>query len=144
MVGEEGDGLLDEADRARALLVRANRDIGNPGRVVDRDVEIVVSDRVAVSRIVAEHAVTAARRHPAEALDVDMDQLARSLSDIADGSSGQSVGMGQAAQAMTAEDAVHRGARVTQERTEAMRPDPQPAADDRIRRTSRSGKARGR
>ncbi len=130
MTGEERGCLLNEADRAAGLLVGSDGDIRHPGRVVDRDVEVVVSDRVAVSRSVAEDPVAAAGRHPAEALDVDVDQLARPLADVADRDSGQAVGMGQAADAVATEDAVHGRAGMAEERTQAMRSDPQPAAHD--------------
>jgi hypothetical protein len=49
---------------------------------------------------VPEHPVAAAGRDPAELLDVDVDELAGPLTDIADRRSGQAIGMGQAAVAV--------------------------------------------
>jgi hypothetical protein len=51
--------------------------------------------------------VAAAVRDPAEALHVDVDELARLLADVADGRAGEPVGVGEPAVAVPAEDAVH-------------------------------------
>ena len=49
---------------------------------------------------VAEDPVAAARRDATQALHVDVDELARSVADIAHRDPGQAVGMGQAAVAV--------------------------------------------
>ena len=45
VTGEEGDGVRDEAHGARRLLVGPDSNVGHPGRIVDRDVEVVVAER---------------------------------------------------------------------------------------------------
>jgi hypothetical protein len=130
LLGEEPDGLLDEGDGALGEFVRADRDVGDPGRVVDRHAEKVVADPDVLASILAEDPVAAAGRNATEALHVDADQLAGSLSDIADRKAGQPVGMSEPAKAVAAKDAVHRRARMAEERTEAVPSDPQPAAGD--------------
>ena len=102
-------------DRALRELVRADRDVGDPARVVDRDVEIVVAALGVPASVVAEDQMTAAGWHPAETLHVDVDQLARSLPDIANRSLGQPICVSETAQAVSAylshgvEDECRRG-----------------------------------
>jgi hypothetical protein len=102
MASEEPDGLLDERDRALRELVRADRDVGDPARVVDRDVEIIVAALGVPASVVAEDPMTAAGWYPAETLHVDVDQLARSLPDIANRSPGQPICVSETAQAVAA------------------------------------------
>jgi len=93
-----------------------------------RDVEIVVATAPVATRLRSEHAVSTTVGHPTQLLDVDVQQLAGSLADVAHGCAAQSIGMRQAADALPAQDAVHRRARVTQQRSEAVGADPQPTA----------------
>ena len=129
--------------RAVRLLIGPDGDVGDPGRVVDRDMEVVVADRQRVAGSLAEQPVAAAGRDAPEALHVDVEQLARPLSDIADGDPGQPVGMGKAAHAVAPEDAVHGRARMA-ERGPTMRTPTTPRDGLRIRATWRSVRARGR
>ena len=66
--------------------------------------------------------------NPAELLDIDVDELAGSLPDIAHRQSGQAVGVGQATRPVAAQHAVHGRTGMTQERAEPMRADAQSPA----------------
>jgi hypothetical protein len=77
-------------------------------------VEEVVAHGTMVACPVAQHAVTAARRHASEALDVDVEKLPGSLADVAHGGTGEPVGVRQAADAMAAKHRVDGGARVAE------------------------------
>lgn len=63
--------------------------------------------------------------HAAELLDVDVDELTRSCADIADRHAGETIAMGEPADAVAAEDAVHGRAGIPQERPETVRPNPE-------------------
>ena len=73
---------------AGRALVGDLGDVGEPGGVVDDDLEVVVADgarRVArPPSVAAEHPVPAAVGDPAELLVVLVDELARVLADVAD------------------------------------------------------------
>ena len=125
LVREECDRLEHEADGARGLLVGPDGDIGDPGRVVDRDMQVVVSAAPVVPDRRAEHPVPAAGRDPTQALHVHVDELARVLADVTDGRAREAVGMGEPAVPVSAEDAVHRRAWVAEERPQAVRADAQ-------------------
>jgi hypothetical protein len=60
---------------------------------------------------------------PAELLDVDMEQLARALADIADRDTRGAVAIAQAGQAVAAEDVADRRARTAGDRRQAVRPE---------------------
>jgi hypothetical protein len=76
---EPGDSTAEKADHRWLLLVRQDLDVGQPGGVIHSDVNLVIADAVGPSLLpVSRDPVT----HPAEAsqgLDVDMDQVTRSL-----------------------------------------------------------------
>jgi len=93
-------------------------------------VEVVIADREAVPGALAEDPVAAAWRDPAKALHVDVDQLARPLPDIADRRTGEAVGVSEATEAIPTKDAVHGRARVTEERSEAVRANSESASGD--------------
>ena len=100
-------GTPHEAHGARGLLVGSDGDEGDPGRIVDGDVEVVVPEPEVIPGRQAEHPVAAAVRDPAKALHVDVEELARLLADVADGRASEPVGVGEPAVAVPAEDAVH-------------------------------------
>jgi len=129
VVGEEGRRVAQEAHRGRRSLIGVDADEGQAGRIVDGNVEVVVAHAtVAAAGARPQHAVTAAVGHPAQLLDVDVDQLVGPLTDVAQRRAGQAIGMRQAADTVAAQDAIHGRARVAQQRPQTVRPDPQPTA----------------
>jgi hypothetical protein len=104
-----------EPDSRGGPFVGMDPDERHPGRIVDRDMEIVMAEAQPVAGGLTEHPVTAARWDPAEFLDVDVDEFAGSLAHIADGHPGQSIGLGQPADAVAKQDGVHRRARMVEQ-----------------------------
>jgi hypothetical protein len=86
---------------------------------------------------VTQDPVPAAVRYPAEALDVHVKQFARPLADVADGHAGQPIGMGEPAQTVATQDAVHGRARMPEQWTEARRSDTESAASQEDPSTER-------
>src|SRR5579862_3745335 len=77
-----GDGAAEEASRRGRLLVAEHLDVGDPGGVVDADVDVLPADPAASCAAVAVDAV-AGPTDPAKLLDVDVQELARSFPLIA-------------------------------------------------------------
>jgi hypothetical protein len=73
---KEGDGTTQEAGGGRAFLVSEDFDVGEPGRVVDGDVDVLPADPARPGRPIVVDAV-ARPADPAQLLDVDVDELAR-------------------------------------------------------------------
>ena len=63
--------------------------------------------------------------HPAETLDVDVDELTWPFADIPDRDAGQPVGVTETTVAVPARDAIDRRSGMAQERTQPMGPDAQ-------------------
>ena len=78
------DCAAQEADRCHGFLVLEHLDVRQPGRVVDRDMDVLPTDPATASAPVAVDAV-ARPSDPAELLDVDVDELARTLPLVAVG-----------------------------------------------------------
>src|SRR5436305_14774119 len=76
---------------------------------------------------------------PAELLDVDVEQLAGPIADIADRDARRPVAIAQAGQAMAAEDVADRRARAADHRGEAVRPEAELVAGGPDRRELVSG-----
>ncbi len=123
---------------ARALVGHVG-DIGEPGVVVDDDLEVVVA-RTRASSVVrgarrpAEEPVAAAVGDPAELLVVLVDERARVVVDVADRHARQAIGVAQPGVAGPGEDGIHGRAGLAEQRAEPMRaPAPfDPAAEDRL------------
>ncbi len=122
--GEEGRGIEHEPGARRPALVVEGADVGDPAHVVDRDVQVVVA---AVGAGRAGHPtadpVAAAVGDAAELLDVDVEQLARSLADVADRDARRSVLVGQAGQPVTGEDVADGRAWDAHDRRQAVWPE---------------------
>ena len=81
---KETDGATQEAGRGRAFLIGEHFDIGEPGGVVDGDVDELPADPAHPGGAVAVDAV-AGPADLAELLHVDVDELARPRTLIAAG-----------------------------------------------------------
>ena len=114
-----------EPDSRGGPFVGMDPDERHPGRSVDRDMAIVMAEAQPVAGGLTEHPVTAARWDPAEFLDVDVDEFAGSLAHMADGHPGQSIGLGQPADAVATQDGVHRRARMVEQGPQAVWADAQ-------------------
>ncbi|GAB3588001.1 hypothetical protein GCM10027445_68660 [Amycolatopsis endophytica] len=85
MVAEPGHGAVQEGGGGGVAFVGQGFDVGQAGVVVDGDVQVVVADTAAADLLAAAvHPPTAAVRHSAEFLDVDVQQLARGAAFVAD------------------------------------------------------------
>jgi hypothetical protein len=113
MAGKEACRLEQEPGCCDVSLVAANLNKGQSARVVDGDVDVVVagSKRVpsaALSEALLfwEHAMSAAGRNSTELLCVDVNQLARMLTDVADRDTGEAVMVAQPTGAMAMKNLV--------------------------------------
>lgn len=80
---------------------------------------------------------------PPELLDVHVEQLARSLADVADGDARGSIAVGQAGQAVAAQDVGDSRPGPTDDRRQAVRADAQLVAGGEDRRHLLVGQGRG-
>src|SRR5215212_6949881 len=103
---EEGDRAAEEAGRGRALLVGEHLDVGEPGGVVDGDVDELPTDPAAPRSAVAVDAV-AGTADLAQLLDVDVNELARTRPLVAVGPLVR-LQPRQPAQPVAADDRAHR------------------------------------
>ena len=84
-----GDSPFQEADRGDGLLVGEDLDVGDPGRVIDTDVDVLPAGRTSgmvrarLMAPVAGDPVSDAAADPSELLDVNVEQLTRSLALVA-------------------------------------------------------------
>jgi hypothetical protein len=74
--GEVRDRATQEGDRGRGFLVLEHLDVGEPGRVVDRNMHELPADPAATQTAIAMDAM-ADLSDPSELLDIDVDELAR-------------------------------------------------------------------
>ena len=121
VTSEERDGARKERNDGRGLLIAEDLRVGQPGAIVDRDVDTLPASRAAPHAIGAlsghSAAVTAAARNAArratldlaQLLDVDVDQLTRPLSLVAN--SGLEAEASELAHADPREDPRDRGER---------------------------------
>jgi len=105
VAGEEGRRIEQEAGTGRAALVGKRRHVGDPAHVVDGDMEVVVAGagtRRAGHPSTEPMATTI--RDPAELLDVDVEQLAGALPDIADRDARWTILVAQPGQSVASQD----------------------------------------
>jgi hypothetical protein len=143
--GEERRGLAQEGRAGRPALVGIDRGVGHPAHVVDDLVDVVVAAvRAGCPAAPAAEAVTAAVGDPPKLLDVHVEQLARSLADVADGDAGWTIAIGQAGQAVARQDVADGRAWHADDRGQAMRTDAELVAgqQDRIDLGLRQGPRR--
>src|SRR5207302_6392334 len=100
--------LEQERGRGRTALIRAAPDVGEPGAVVHRHVQVVVAGALVARgrRGAAEEAVTAPERNAAQLLGIEVQQLPRMLAHVADWDPRAAVAVAQPGDAMPAQDAV--------------------------------------
>ena len=143
--GEEGRRLAQERSTRRAPLVGVADGIGDPAHVVDDLVDVVVA-AMGPWRAVASppEAVATAVGDTPQLLDVHVEQLPGVLADVADGDARGSVPIGQAREAMAAQDIADGRAREVQGRGQAVGPHTELVAVDEDGLERLLGQAPGR
>ena len=135
MTREEGRRIEREAGTGRAPFVVERGDVGDPAHVVDRDMQVVVAGMGARRAMTATpESVPATVGDPAELLDVDVEQLAGSLTDVADGDTGRTILVSQPGQPVAGQDVADGRAWDPDDGRQAMRPEAVlvPSGQDRI------------
>jgi hypothetical protein len=134
-LGVERQRLLGEAGHGRGALVGVDLQVGHPGVVVDRHMQVVVADPgpVASAGSSSQGLVATPSRDPALGLDVEVEQLPRPLALVAHHLPGWPVQLPQPGQLVAAQHRMDRGGCLTQRPANPVRPDPAglPAGHDR-------------
>jgi hypothetical protein len=123
-LGEAFGRTGQEGGARRSAFVGEHFDVGEPGVIVDGDVEVVVAHDVgSVVRpgLPSELAPTAAGTDLAELLHVDVDEFPETLPLVADRRAGGPVGLPEPRNTRAPEDPVDRRAGVPERRAEAVR-----------------------
>jgi hypothetical protein len=108
---EERRGSEEKCGRSVVMLVGLDLDIGQSAVVVDSNVEEVIAARLEVPAVLlaltsTQQPVAAARRHTAQLLYVDVDQLPRPVPDVANRNSTGSVEVAEPGISVPAQDCV--------------------------------------
>lgn len=126
LAGEPGGRLAQEARAGHPALIGEGGDVGDPAHVVDGVMEeVIAAPGTGRATAPTPEPMTAALGDPPELLDVDVEQLARSLLDVADRHARGAVLVAQPGEAVAAQDVADRRARHAQHRREAVRSQPQ-------------------
>src|SRR5919199_3770330 len=120
-VAEVERSSQQEAGGLGSVIGSSNLGEGQPGAVVDGDVEVLPAPATADAGIGAKQGMPAPGRNPAQLLNVEVKQLAWPLPDIADTHPGGAVSVGQPGFAGTPQDRVHGGPSKANRRSDSMR-----------------------
>src|SRR5207245_2096371 len=137
VAGVVGNGAAKESDRGGRLFIGEDFDIGQAGRVVDRDVDVFPADgsarnargvavdgRVVAPSLAVSDTFAGAALDPPELLDIDVDQLARPVTLVA--LRGLKAQAPELAHPELPQDPGHRGVRHLQALSDLHTGQPQP------------------
>lgn len=133
VAGEVARGAGEEPGRCCALLVGEDLGVADAGVVIDRDVDLVVTDSIASNLFrAAVGPPAAAFRDASELLDIQVDQFSGACPFIpvgrcpgrADRGTGQRITVREMRYPMPVQDPGHRPGRNAGERSDPQRPEP--------------------
>jgi len=118
---EEGRRVEQKRGRGASLLVREDLGKADPRKVVDSNVDVVVTIADLVPSSLPQHSVPTAVGNAPEPLDIDVDQLAWVVLDVPDRNACGPVAVPQPRETVAAKDLVDSRTRDTQEGTDLVR-----------------------